>query len=120
MLELMPQPLTFSSFLTGMGALLGGVAGEADLLGAFAAFESSASASASSMPANNKNNKNNNIEDARIHIDELRDMLLETGMTSAEVETCFKPFLKSGGLAGDWFYYGEFVSMMKGGSLGDE
>lgn len=133
MLELMPQPLTFSSFLTGMGMLLGGVAGETDLLEAFAAFETSSPGSAMpSSPTKNSttngskstkggsSSSSSNIEDARIHVDELREMLLETGMSASEVDTCFKPFLKAGGLAGDWFYYGEFVSMMKGGGLGDE
>lgn len=124
MLELMPQPLTFSSFLTGMSALLCNVSSSGDLLTAFAAFEDdrtapsagaagAATAAATGAPASNPH------ED-RIHVDELKEMLLETGMSSQDIDTCFAPFLKAGGLQGDWFYYRDFVSMMRGGNLGDE
>lgn len=104
MLELMPQPLTFSSFLTGMSSLLCNVSSSGDLLSAFAAFESD----------------NQQQQGERIHVDELKEMLVETGMSAQEVDTCFAPFLKAGGMQGDWFYYRDFVSMMRGGNLNDE
>lgn len=111
MLERMPQPLTFSSFLTGMSGLLCNVSSSGDLLSAFAAFEEDHTAASEGAPAS---------DERRIHVDELREMLLETGMSAQDIDTCFAPFLKTGGLAGDWFYYRDFVSMMRGGNLNDE
>lgn len=128
MLDLMPQPLTFSSFLTGMSALLGNVSSSSDLLDAFAAFEEhpvggghSAAASAGvDSSATTTGGEEHHHHNYRIHVDELREMLLETGMSPQDVDKCFSAFLKPGGLAGDWFYYRDFVSMMKGGNLNDE
>lgn len=114
MLKEMPQPLTFSSFLTGMSSLLCNVSSSGDLLGAFAAFEEDHRTVATEGGAPVAH------DERRIHVDELREMLIETGMSGKDVDTCFAPFLKTGGLAGDWFYYRDFVNMMRGGNLGEE
>jgi Ca2+-binding EF-hand superfamily protein len=106
MLALMPQPLTFSSFLTGMSGLLSKLSSVADLNQAFTAFEDDAPATAG-ITAGRKH-------EGRIHVDELRELLVESGMNEADVNQCFKSFTKPGGLSGDWFYYKDFISLVKG------
>lgn len=115
MLRSMPQPLTFSSFLTGMSSLLCNVSSRGDLISAFATFEGQQSGLIKEPPA-----QVSSSEELRIHVDELKEMLLESGMDARDLDKCFAPFLKAGGLGGDWFYYGDFVNMMRGGNTNDE
>lgn len=102
----MPQPITFSVFLTRMSDMLGKTAPSEDLLNAFKSFE---------QEGDNRGKENA----SRIHVDELKEMLIESGMDERDINESLKPFLKQGGLAGDWFYYRDFVNMLKGGELID-
>lgn len=110
MLMLMPQPLTFSSFLTGMSGLLGKLSSAADLKEAFAAFEDDGTTLGTTVPVGMTGSK----DTGRIHVDELKEMLMESGMSETEIDQCFKSFIKPGGLSGNWFYYKDFISLVKG------
>ncbi|KAF5092082.1 hypothetical protein D0Z03_003063 [Geotrichum reessii] len=118
MLALMPQPLTFSSFLTGMSGLLGKLSSAADLKEAFAAFEDDRTTlgTAAAVPVGMTGSK----DTGRIHVDELKEMLIESGMSETEIDQCFKSFIKPGGLSGNWFYYKDFISLVKGENEDDK
>lgn len=102
MISQMPDPLTFSSFLTVMSSIIGRVSPRNDLMDAFLAFEDT------SLSHDDLLSKKEN----RITTDELKEMLLTSGMTENDIDTCFRPFLKSNGLSDKWFYYKDFVSMI--------
>lgn len=105
MLSQMPRPLTFSSFLTVMSETLGKVTPANDLMNSFSVFEDE---NDSGSVGSSK---------SRIRVDELRDMLIEGGMASSDIDSCFRPFLKTGGLDGEWFKYKDFVQMLSASDL---
>lgn len=108
MLAEMPKPLTFSSFLAAMSNIIGKVSPANDLMNAFSVFEED-------IPTSDLNGSG----ERRIKTEELREMLLESGMSLEDIDICFRPFLKSNGLAGDWFYYKDFINMLCSGDLDD-
>lgn len=81
MISEMPEPVTFSSYLTVMTDLLSKVSPKSELMAAFMAFEESPS-------------KENLLsqKEKKISTDELEDLLLANGMSKADIDACFKPF----------------------------
>lgn len=97
MMEALPQPLTFSSFLTGMSSHLCDVSNREELLKAFEAFEQDVD-----------NRKQNGIP-----IEDLQASLLEYGMGEQEIKAAMNSFIKPSSLFGDRFNYRDFVDMMR-------
>lgn len=109
MLAEMPRPLTFSSFLTMMSETLGKVTPASDLINAFMIFEEE-----------NSSLGNTGSNPYRIKVEELKDLLYKSGMKEGDINTCLNSFYKSGGLEGNWFYYGDFVSIISSSDNIDE
>jgi Ca2+-binding EF-hand superfamily protein len=90
----MPQPLTFSSYLTEMSTKLLDLSSRADLLTALEVFK--------------------HEDEKAVDADLLKASLLEYGMTSYDVERALGGFVQSSGFSGDMFMYRDFVDMLRG------
>lgn len=97
MLSLMPQPITFSSYLTGMSNHLCALSGKEELVTAFEAFgdDSTESASCNGIP-----------------VEELKQLLTSHGMAAQDVDTALGEFMKRGFL-GDRIDYKALVGVLR-------
>lgn len=93
MLSEMHGPVTLSAFLTTMAAYLSEISAKEDLVQAFEAFESS---------------------NGQVKCSDLRDALLQQGMSSDEIDMVLSRFTKSSGFAGDVFLHKEFINQLRG------
>ncbi|KAK9369702.1 hypothetical protein V1509DRAFT_618863 [Lipomyces kononenkoae] len=74
MMARMPSPLQFPSYLTAMSSILCQFSSKEELVTAFSAFDDDDSGQADSQ--------------------ELRDALIEAGVSAADIDKCFKPYIK--------------------------
>ncbi|KAK9240187.1 hypothetical protein V1525DRAFT_354546 [Lipomyces kononenkoae] len=74
MMARMPSPLQFPSYLTAMSSILCQFSSKEELTTAFSAFDDDDSGQADSQ--------------------ELRDALIEAGVSAADIDKCFKPYIK--------------------------
>ncbi|KAJ8103880.1 hypothetical protein POJ06DRAFT_243051 [Lipomyces tetrasporus] len=74
MMTRMPSPLQFAPYLTAMSAILCQFSSKDELVTAFSAFDDDDSGHA--------------------NVQELRDALIEAGVNAADIDLCFKPYVK--------------------------
>ncbi|KAK9352541.1 hypothetical protein V1523DRAFT_413633 [Lipomyces doorenjongii] len=74
MMARMPSPLQFPSYLTAMSSILCQFSSKEELMNAFSAFDDDDSGQAD--------------------IQELRDALIEAGVSAEDIDKCFKPYVK--------------------------
>lgn len=96
-LSLLPQPVTFSSYLTGMSNNLCQLSSREELIAAFEAFgdDDSESASENGIPT-----------------EDIRQMLVSHGMSDKDVNNALGGFIKNG-LLGERFDYKALVSVLR-------
>ncbi|KAK9469746.1 hypothetical protein V1512DRAFT_200164 [Lipomyces arxii] len=74
MLAQMPSPLQFPAYLTSMSAILSRFSRKEQLVSAFSAFDED--------------------DNGQADVAELKESLIDNGFEEAEIERCFKPYIK--------------------------
>lgn len=94
MLNLLPQPLTFASFLTGMSSHLCDLSSKTDLLTAFSAFS--------------------NDDSGMVNVEDLVQELMSVGMSKEEARDSLEDFTVKSGFSGKTdFNYKNFVNLLR-------